>query len=258
MTLRRKDLRRRDGSPRRGRPRAAGDPAELRRQLMRPVPGCRMRSRLRAGAPRRPPGSHAPACGCVDGPDASLRPGAASRLTRCARRGVCAPSREPVLILWHTRSVVVIGASSAPTGRSTRLPAPNEASTFAAFTGGGAVHPTRGPWVHLRASRGFDAAVGVPDLYAPLLTGTPRAARSASSRRSTRHRARRRPEGDGVAATAAGGRRSSTARFWSTPTSMLVAAPAAARRQPDGRPRPAGAARTTSRTSASAWPIRST
>ena len=103
---------------------------------------------------------------------------------------VRAEPATPVLILWRTRPAVVIGRfqradwevdAAACAARGVRV--------WRRFTGGGALRLAPGTLciggVAVPASHP-DAALGVPDLYAPLLTGSPPpAARSASTRPAT-------------------------------------------------------------------------
>lgn len=88
---------------------------------------------------------------------------------------------SPVLILWRTRPAVVIGRfqradweidAAACTARGVRV--------WRRFTGGGAVHLDPGTLcIGVAVPAGHtDAALGVPDLYAPLLDGIVAACRA--------------------------------------------------------------------------------
>jgi lipoate-protein ligase A len=94
---------------------------------------------------------------------------------------VRAEPASPVLVLWRTSPAVVIGRfqradweidAAACAARGVRV--------WRRFTGGGAVHLDQGTLcVGVVAPAGHpDAALGVPDLYAPLLDGVAAACRA--------------------------------------------------------------------------------
>ena len=94
---------------------------------------------------------------------------------------VRAEPRNPVLILWHTRPAVVIGRFQRADWEVDPVAcAERGVDVWRRFTGGGAVHLDPGTLCVGRVVPAGhpDAALGVPDLYAPLLTGIAAACRA--------------------------------------------------------------------------------
>ena len=96
---------------------------------------------------------------------------------------VRAEPRNPVLILWHTRPAVVIGRFQRADWEVDPVAcAERRVDVWRRFTGGGAVHLDPGTLCIGRVVPAGhpDAALGVPDLYAPFLTGIAAACRALS------------------------------------------------------------------------------
>jgi len=94
---------------------------------------------------------------------------------------VRAEPRAPALVLWHTRPAVIIGRfQRADWEVDAAACAERGVAVWRRFTGGGAVHLDPGTLCVGRVVPAGhpDAALGIPDLYAPFLAGIAAACRA--------------------------------------------------------------------------------